>query len=71
LLLAGRPAEALEQAERALTLARQRGERGALAWALRVRAEIAACDGRSGVDLAEAAYHEPLALAEEKLLRSG
>jgi class 3 adenylate cyclase/tetratricopeptide (TPR) repeat protein len=69
LLLAGRPAEALEQAERALTLARQRGERGALAWALRVRAEIAACDGRSGVDLAEAAYHEPLALAEELGMR--
>ena len=69
LLLAGRVGEAVEQADRSLDLARERGERGAEAWALRLQAEIAAHqDVRADGD-AERLYREALVLAEELEMR--
>ena len=55
-LLADRLEEALAAASRALTLARDRGERGHEAWALRLLGEIAAHPGRPDVATAEAHY---------------
>jgi hypothetical protein len=59
-LLAGQPDRARELAERALVLARTRGERAHEGWALHLRATAAA----SRADGA-AAYREGLALASE------
>lgn len=68
-LLSGRHAEAVAHAERALTLARERGERGAEAWALRLTGDIAAARAdqvnahsafRAAMDIAEGVGMRPL-----------
>ncbi len=63
-LLAGRMAEALECAERALTLARDLQEPSSEGQALWLRAEIAARREPPEREAAETAYHQALALAE-------
>ena len=68
-LLAGRIGEAHKHAVRACDLANSRSEQGALAWALRLRAEIARRsappDGRPAVAL----YREALTLAQRLEMR--
>jgi tetratricopeptide (TPR) repeat protein len=64
LLLAGRAEEAAAQATTALDLARQRGERGAEAWALRLHGELAACAEHVAPVRAERSYRAALDLAE-------
>jgi hypothetical protein len=54
---------------RALTLARDRGERGHEAWALRLLGEIASHPGRPDVATAEAHYGAAMALATELGMR--
>jgi tetratricopeptide (TPR) repeat protein len=68
-LLAGRLEEAQAHAEQALAIACQRQERGSQAYALRLLADIAAPRDPPEVELAEAAYREALALAEELGMR--
>jgi hypothetical protein len=68
-LLAGRPGDALLQAERCLMLARQRGHRGSEAWALRLLGEIAAHDGRTDAGTAATHYGAALHLATELGMR--
>jgi tetratricopeptide (TPR) repeat protein len=68
-LLADRLEEALAAASRALTLARDRGERGHEAWALRLLGEIASHPGRPDVATAEAHYGAATALAAELGMR--
>jgi tetratricopeptide (TPR) repeat protein len=68
-LSAGRVPEALEQAARALDLARRHHERGHEAYALRLRAEIAARHQPAEVENAEAYYREAMALADELGMR--
>jgi tetratricopeptide (TPR) repeat protein len=69
-LLAGRPHEAQITAERALSLSRERGERGVEARTLHVLGEIAAHDARpSDAEAAERRYRGALALAEELRMR--
>ena len=63
-LLAGRVDDARRTADRVLTLARERGERGFEAWALRLQAEIAAATPPI-VDVAESRFREAIALATE------
>ena len=63
-LLAGRMAEALECAERALTLARELQEPSSEGQALRLHAEIAAHRVLPKRESAETAYHQAQALAE-------
>jgi len=65
--LAGRPDDALATARRALALARERGQRGGEAGALRLLGDIAA--DRSLAQAAEQHYRDALALAEELELR--
>ena len=67
--LAGRLEAARTQAERALSLARERQERGFQAWALRLLGEIAAHDTPPKIEPARAAYQQALALAEELSMR--
>lgn len=69
LLLAGRADEAGAMAEQALAQARRRGERGHEAWALRLRAEVAAAGASPTRDTAGARYREALALAEALEMR--
>src|SRR5262249_61275576 len=64
-LLADRPGEALETAQRALWLARQRSERGHEAWALRLLGEIATHHDRPDLTTAAAHYAAPMPLATE------
>ena len=68
-LLAGRLDDALVFGERALRLARERGERGFEAWGLRALGEIAAQPDPPDVVRAEGRYREALALAEELRMR--
>ncbi len=68
-LLAGERQQATDHAERALHLARQRAERGREAYALRLRAEIAATDDPPAVEQAHAYYQQTLTLAEELGMR--
>ena len=68
-LLAGRLEDAASFAERALTLARERGERGHEAWALRLLGEIAATSDPPDVATAEAHYGDAMALASELGMR--
>jgi len=68
-LLADRLEEALAAASRALTLARQRGERGYEAWALRLLGEIAARRDPPEIDQAETHYRDAGALAHELGMR--
>jgi hypothetical protein len=64
-MIARRVPEAHEIAERALTLARERGERGFEAWALRLLAEIAARREPPDVASAEDLFRQAMARAVE------
>jgi DNA-binding winged helix-turn-helix (wHTH) protein/tetratricopeptide (TPR) repeat protein len=68
-LLAGRLEAAWTQAEKALSLACERQERGFQAWALRLLGEIAAHDTPPKIEPARAAYQQALALADELAMR--
>ena len=69
LMLADRPGDARSVAERALTLARDRGERGIEAWTLRLMAEIASASSSSGKGAAEDFYKDAMALANDLGMR--
>ena len=64
-LRAGRPRDASQQAERALDLARQRGQRGHEAWIRWLHGEIAAQSNAAAPHLVEEHYRQALALATE------
>jgi tetratricopeptide (TPR) repeat protein len=68
-LVAERLEDARPTADRAITLARQQGERGHEAWALRLLAEIAAHPRGPDVTAAEAHYGAAVALASELDMR--
>jgi len=68
-LLAGRVGDADEAARQALQLSREKKERGALAYALRLLGETAARRDPPSLDAALAAYREAAALAEELGMR--
>jgi len=68
-LLADRIEDARSCADRAVMLARQRGERGYEAWALRLAGEIASHPDRPDVARAEAQYGAAFALASELGMR--
>jgi hypothetical protein len=68
-LAAGRVDEARVAATRALDLARERGEQGHEAWALRLLGEIAAQPRATAADEAESHYRQGLALAERLDMR--
>ncbi len=68
-LLAGERQQAIDHAERALNLARERGEHGRQAYALRLQAGIAATVDPPAVGQAQAYYERALALAEELSMR--
>jgi tetratricopeptide (TPR) repeat protein len=68
-LLAGRLEETQALAERALALAREHGEQGNEAYALRLLGEIAAHHITPDVAQAEVHYRQALALAEELGMR--
>ncbi len=68
-ILADRLEDALALAERALTLARERGQRGYEAWALRLLGEIAPRRDPPDVETAEGHYRQAMALAEELGMR--
>jgi tetratricopeptide (TPR) repeat protein len=68
-LLADQIEDARACAARAVRLARERGERGHEAWALRLLGEIAAHHDRPNVATAEAHYRAALALASELGMR--
>jgi hypothetical protein len=62
--LAGQVQDARACADRALTLARERGERGHEAWALRLLGEIASHPDRPDMATAEGHYRAAMALAD-------
>jgi tetratricopeptide (TPR) repeat protein len=62
-VLADRLEDALELAGRALALARERGQRGREAWALRLLGEVAAHRNPPELESAESAFREAAALA--------
>jgi tetratricopeptide (TPR) repeat protein len=68
-LLSGRPDEAAVHAARAINLARERKERGAEAWALRLLGEIHSHPDALDPEKAEENYRQALALAEELGMR--
>jgi tetratricopeptide (TPR) repeat protein len=68
-LLANRVEEARASADRAVTLARERGERGNEAWSLRLLGDIAAHHDPPEAETAEARYGEAMALATELGMR--
>jgi class 3 adenylate cyclase/tetratricopeptide (TPR) repeat protein len=68
-LFADHPGDATELAERALTMARQHGQRGQEAWAQRLLGDIAAYADPSGVEKAEDRYRDAMALAAELGMR--
>jgi DNA-binding SARP family transcriptional activator/tetratricopeptide (TPR) repeat protein len=68
-LLAGDVQQAGAGAARALALARQYGQRGWQAWALRLLGEIAARGDSPDVERAEECFHAAIALAEERGMR--
>ena len=68
-LLADQVEDARACADRAVMLARERGERGHEAWALRLLGEIASHDDRPDVATAEAHYGAAMALASELGMR--
>jgi tetratricopeptide (TPR) repeat protein len=68
-LEAGRPDRATEPAGHALQVAREQGERGHEAYALRLLAEIASRAAIPEVNNAEAFYHEAMALAAQLGMR--
>jgi tetratricopeptide (TPR) repeat protein len=68
-LLAEQIEDARACADRAVLLARQRGERGHEAWALRLLGEIASHHDHSDAATAEARYGAAMALADELGMR--
>jgi tetratricopeptide (TPR) repeat protein len=68
-LLAGELPEAHALAERALTLAREHGERGCEAGALRLLGDIAVHSDPPDLEKAEGYHHRAIALAEELGMR--
>lgn len=68
-LLGGAPDEALGLAERALATARERGQRGHEAWALRLLGDAAAHRDPRNFAAAERRYAEAMALADELGMR--
>ncbi len=68
-LLANQRERAVEVAQRALELARDRNERGHEAWALRSLGQIASHGDRLNVEKAEDYYRQAIALAEELGMR--
>jgi tetratricopeptide (TPR) repeat protein len=68
-LLAGQVDDASVCADRALTLTRERGERGHEAWALRLLGEIAAHADPPDAESGQAHYSQALARAEELGMR--
>jgi class 3 adenylate cyclase/tetratricopeptide (TPR) repeat protein len=68
-MLADRLDDALASAGRALTLARERGQRGYEAWVLHVLGEIASHRDPPNVEEAESHYRQAMGLAEELGMR--
>jgi class 3 adenylate cyclase/tetratricopeptide (TPR) repeat protein len=68
-VLAARIDDGLALGEQALTLARERGQRGAEAWARRLLGEIALHRDPLDAEMAEEHYHLAMALAEELGMR--
>jgi tetratricopeptide (TPR) repeat protein len=68
-LLADQVENARACADRAVLLARKRGERGHEAWALRLLGEVASHPNRPDVATAEAPYGGAMALADELGMR--
>ena len=68
-LLADRVEEARASADRAVGLARERGERGHEAWALRLLGEIASHHDHPDVTTAEAHYRAAMTLGSELGMR--
>jgi tetratricopeptide (TPR) repeat protein len=68
-LLAGQVEDARTSADRAVTLARQRGERGHEAWALRLLGEVASHHDHPDVATAEVHYGAAMPLASELGMR--
>ena len=68
-LLAGQPEQALALAGRALALAREHGQRGQEAWALRLLGEIAGDRETPDAGTAEGHYRGAMALADELAMR--
>jgi tetratricopeptide (TPR) repeat protein len=68
-LLADQVEDARTCADRAVRLARERGERGHEAWALRLLGDIASYHDRPDVAMAEAHYGTAMALADELGMR--
>jgi tetratricopeptide (TPR) repeat protein len=68
-LLADRAEDARVCADRAVKLARERGERGYEAWSLRLLGEVASHHSRPDVATAEAHYSASMALASELEMR--
>jgi class 3 adenylate cyclase/tetratricopeptide (TPR) repeat protein len=68
-LLAGRPAAARDAAHQALRIARERGERGYEAYALRLLGEVVAHGDPPAVEPAEAHFRDARALAAELGMR--
>jgi tetratricopeptide (TPR) repeat protein len=68
-LMAGRVDEAIAFADRALTFARERGQRGYEAYALRLLGEIAAHPDSPDIDAAERYWRQAMALATELEMR--
>ena len=68
-LLADRLEDALAFGDRALALARERGQRGYEAWALSHLGEIVSCCDRLDAETAEGHYREALGVAEELGMR--
>jgi tetratricopeptide (TPR) repeat protein len=68
-LLADRLEDALAFGDRALALARERGQRGYEAWALSHLGEIVSCCDRLDAETAEGHYRDALGVAEELGMR--
>ena len=68
-VLAARIDDGLALGEQALTLARERGQRGSEAWARRLLGEIALLRDPPDAEKAEEHYHHAMALAEELSMR--
>lgn len=64
-LMAGRHVDAVAHAEHALKIARDRGERGSEAWALRLTAEIAAAGSGPESAAAVSAFRAAISIADE------
>jgi len=68
-MLADRLEEAIACGDKALALARERGQRGYEAWALRHLGEIASCRYPFDAETAEGHYREALGVASELGMR--